>query len=1059
METILASKREFVASKRKSVSPVSAAAAASGDAAPSLAEAASTLDDDWSANCSSAPGDGFTLTSTQRIVRALLAPGRSPYRGLILFHATGTGKTCTAVTVAEAHARELDSPVVVICRPSLAQGFRDTIYNDRLGANQCTRWGRELPEKATAHIRKTYTFVGPIEFANRLSQITDDRRLRLAYDRSVVIVDEAHNLRSSASQTLSALRRLVSTCSDIRLILMTATPMFNLSTDVLVLVNLLRMNDRRPVVDRASIFSESGMLVDADALAEAARGYVSYVGGGDPATFPRRLTPVEVGNVPLLSSAPSRDLLGQPIDAGRRLSQHVRGMIAASPLSPEGSGAVYQRLSRDLDSETLNQSIPQLIEEGDDVQAQAQAPDAAATSGITTLSSLMHASNITYGACDEGCSPSSVLGQAGFRRIFRMTAGGYAYNNPAAPPLLASPQLGAWSPKIETILSIAERSEGVVMIYSRYIYSGILPLAIALEHRGYLPALDAPPLLSDARRRPPSSLRYTIISGQTNLTTDLARTLKELQSIKNIDGAVIKVVLISDRGSEGLNLRFVREVHVLEPWFHLNKIEQIIGRAARYCSSHAELPLGRRNFTLYLHAIEKGDVETIDLFTYRLADRKQTDIDAATAVLMDAAVDCMIHETADPSAIERARFYGKSKIKIVTSQGTDLVVPVLLPDPPNRKRMGCRWKGADAQPVGADDSTYDVFFHADEELENTRGAIRQLFETGSVGPRATPDELWGALTTTAPPKGGSVVGRDVFDAALKMIIDLGERVYLGGRRAGSLVVCPGSRRVCFHPLDESIRGLTDLERSADPPTTELQAIAAAAAMQPPSSRQGDADTTTTHLVRLAKAAKLFLDVVEEVFPGRSPEFAVAAIDAVLDRMDPAALRDLGDEVARSGNRDGVVSSRVAVALGDEAERVELPSASVTCNRSRNHRCDFRIIADTGMASKRGTICHDTSIITTRDLAKRVVDALGEDASVVDLILERSGRRPTKMTLCICYELVLRMRGLVRRPNIASKRRSGLSIKRTSEARPTRGRPGESAAAAAEEDPKNPRASR
>jgi hypothetical protein len=57
----------------------------------------------------------------------------------------------------------------------------------------------------------------------------------------------------------------------------------------------------------------------------------------------------------------------------------------------------------------------------------------------------------------------------------------------------------------------------------------------------------------------------------------------------------------SQIASEGVDLRFVRETHVIDSWFHLNKTEQILGRAIRFLS-HCALPKEKRNNTVYLYS-------------------------------------------------------------------------------------------------------------------------------------------------------------------------------------------------------------------------------------------------------------------------------------------------------------------------------------------------------------------------------------------------------------------------------------------------------------------------
>ena len=51
----------------------------------------------------------------------------------------------------------------------------------------------------------------------------------------------------------------------------------------------------------------------------------------------------------------------------------------------------------------------------------------------------------------------------------------------------------------------------------------------------------------------------------------------------------IKVIMITKAGAEGLDLKNVRNVHIMEPYWYETRIQQVIGRAARY-NSHIDLP-------------------------------------------------------------------------------------------------------------------------------------------------------------------------------------------------------------------------------------------------------------------------------------------------------------------------------------------------------------------------------------------------------------------------------------------------------------------------------------
>ena len=68
---------------------------------------------------------------------------------------------------------------------------------------------------------------------------------------------------------------------------------------------------------------------------------------------------------------------------------------------------------------------------------------------------------------------------------------------------------------------------------------------------------------------------------------------------KNSDGSIVKFILGTKAASEGINIYNVREIHIFDPWYHLNRVEQINGRGIRNCS-HKFLELKNRNVTIYM---------------------------------------------------------------------------------------------------------------------------------------------------------------------------------------------------------------------------------------------------------------------------------------------------------------------------------------------------------------------------------------------------------------------------------------------------------------------------
>ena len=91
-----------------------------------------------------------------------------------------------------------------------------------------------------------------------------------------------------------------------------------------------------------------------------------------------------------------------------------------------------------------------------------------------------------------------------------------------------------------------------------------------------------------------------------------SRNVASFNQPKDIDGSIIKTIMISAAGAEGISLRNVRQVHILEPYWNEVRIEQVIGRAIRQCS-HKDLPMEERQVDVFGYlAVRQKEKETTD---------------------------------------------------------------------------------------------------------------------------------------------------------------------------------------------------------------------------------------------------------------------------------------------------------------------------------------------------------------------------------------------------------------------------------------------------------------
>ena len=147
----------------------------------------------------------------------------------------------------------------------------------------------------------------------------------------------------------------------------------------------------------------------------------------------------------------------------------------------------------------------------------------------------------------------------------------------------------------------------------------------------------------------------------------------------NMYGEVIKILMITASGAEGINLRNVRYVHITEPYWHPLRTEQIIGRARRICS-HVDLPEELRTVDVFLylmrftarqiaadndeslnirmHDKSKTDGTTpmsTDQSLYEISNIKERITRQILTAVKESSFDCMIH--ANATAKERLQCY------------------------------------------------------------------------------------------------------------------------------------------------------------------------------------------------------------------------------------------------------------------------------------------------------------------------------------------------------------------------------------------------------------------
>ena len=271
--------------------------------------------------------------------------------------------------------------------------------------------------------------------------------------------------------------------------------------------------------------------------------------------------------------------------------------------------------------------------------------------------------------------------------------------------------LYVYSPKYATMLQNIQNSPGSSLVYSQFLdMEGIGIFRLVMDVNGYAPieivSTPSGPKFSEkteqSLRKGSLQPRYITFSGAekedirrlaldvfnarfNELPDNLSSVLLESGFVENDNkrGQICRVFCITSAGAEGLSLKNVRSVHIMEPYWNDVRLKQVKGRAIRI-GSHLDLPKKDQNVSIYTYVsvfgkeaqeskvgpmkidetifirdsfnrkeaiefklpIEEGQnqyVLTSDEYLYVISERKKKIIDELETVMKSSAIDCELN--------------------------------------------------------------------------------------------------------------------------------------------------------------------------------------------------------------------------------------------------------------------------------------------------------------------------------------------------------------------------------------------------------------------------------
>ena len=421
----------------------------------------------------------------------------------------------------------------------------------------CDSMFKKIIDKTIDRIEKYYTIYSYHKFV----ALINSRKIK-KLNNTLLIIDEVQNMISMNGTFYKALKQVIDTSDNtLKIILLSATPMFDQPVEIALTLNLLKTDDFLPITN----FNQKYMKIKQTSQGTSYKttnmkdfrlkisNLISYYRGAPPQAYPKSEFKI--------------------VKCNMNEFQYKSYLTSLSTDDNFRKGSF-----KNVDILKLPQSFflgPRMI------------------------------SNIAF--------PNKSIGEVGFSS--------FKGEN------LQMQNIGEYSIKFLKI--IKKIGDGPVFIYSNFKELGGLRCLITfLEYHGW----------KNYIKFGEGNKRFAIWSGdESQKVKDEIKYIFNQKSNEN--GDKIKIMLGSPSIKEGISLLRVQQVHIIEPYWNMSRMLQIMGRAVRFCS-HKDVPKAKRIVKIYLYLATYSGEKTIDEYIWELAKKKNKLIEQFELVLKESAIDC-----------------------------------------------------------------------------------------------------------------------------------------------------------------------------------------------------------------------------------------------------------------------------------------------------------------------------------------------------------------------------------------------------------------------------------
>lgn len=630
----------------------------------------------------------------QRFVRDYLGH-TSPYRGLLMYHTLGSGKTASAVTIAE-NLKDTRN-ILVLLPASLKPNFIEGIK----------QFGNPMYQTNEKLLYNKYSFVS-YNSSNVIQQLDKIGSL----DNKVIIIEEAHNLCSlivnamrMKKQGYEIYKRLLSS-KNTKIVALTGTPVINTPFELAILFNMLRgyleviyfkiirmvdvqdnfvektMEDDRVGYVEVNPLNRTVMAIlkvhSWDMEFEQTIHFVEDIAKEYQMTL-------EFQRTDMYTLFPEQEekfyhifVKNEEMNNKRMFQRRIIGLVSyyegkkqgypellptkfvRIPMSEHQFELYEMARGKEREQERKQLVRTKLKEEEDRVHTLARVFSREFSNFVFPSTIVRPFKMFTFIVQSrkqkiieelKARIKKGEITQEEFRKIMEEQEKGVeeekveseiqkAIEKVSTKQYLKD-NLERYSPKMKAMVEeINKEEEGLILVYSTFrTLEGLEIFSKVLEFHTYAQY----PKGKDYKR-------YAFFSGKED-AKEREQVIRIFTSSENKLGKLLRILLISSAGAEGLDLKNIQKVLIMEPYWHEIRIKQIIGRAVRK-NSHKDLPKQLQKVRVYRYLAvftdkqkqQTKDKLSTDEYILQLAKRKEALNVAFLTAIQQASVDCILNQ-------------------------------------------------------------------------------------------------------------------------------------------------------------------------------------------------------------------------------------------------------------------------------------------------------------------------------------------------------------------------------------------------------------------------------